>query len=60
MSTSDTKKSEAPAAAAVVTVRVLKHGVNAGGMILGKGAVVRLRSEDAAGLVQNGSAEALN
>lgn len=58
MSTNDTKKTaDTPA---VVTVRVLKSGVHAGGMILGKGAVVRLAEGDAAGLIAAGSAKALS
>ncbi len=47
-------------AAAVVTVRILRDGVHAGGFILGKGAVVRLCRADADGLVASGSAVALN
>lgn len=46
-------------APAIVTVRVIKSGVHAGGMILGKGAVVRLREQDAKPLIDAGSAISL-
>lgn len=51
---------EAAAAPARVTVRVLKNGVHAGRLILGKGAVVSLPQAEAAALVDAGSARALH
>lgn len=49
-----------PEVPALVTVRVTKNGVHAGGFILGKGAIVRLTRPDAEGLVSSGAAVALN
>lgn len=46
--------------ASIVTVRILKNGVHAGGMILGKGAVVTLQDAEAQGLADNHSAKKLN
>lgn len=43
----------------LITVRITKTGVHAGGMILGKGAVVRLREQDAKPLIEAGSAISL-
>lgn len=54
------ESSSTPAVPAVVTVRVTKDGVHAGGFILGKGAIVRLTRPDADGLVASGAAVALN
>lgn len=45
--------------ARLVTVRILKNGVHAGRMILGKGAVVRLPQAEAAALAAAGSAISL-
>lgn len=43
-----------------VTVRILKNGVHAGHLILGKGAVVTLPKPEAAALVAAGSAASLS
>lgn len=51
---------DAEGATRLVTVRILKNGVHAGRMILGKGAVVRLPQEEAAPLAAAGSAISLN